>query len=122
MSHWTALHRPERMKGHKIHRDEQGRISLCDWSGSTPDRTDDGPLIVEPRTIVTACVCRYANTVAFDVPVHCTRTGEPGLVRVNADTMRALVHLVFLKVDRSPEFKRLHQDVEFAAGLSPAFE
>lgn len=41
---WKCLRRPREMQGHKFFADPTGRIALADWSGDTPDQTDDGVL------------------------------------------------------------------------------
>lgn len=50
---------------HRLFRDQYGRISICDLSGTNPDLTDDGPLIVLPKEPVTItsldrCIVRVA--------------------------------------------------------------
>jgi hypothetical protein len=37
------------MRGHKFFADPTGRIALADWSGDTPDQTDDGVLWLDPK-------------------------------------------------------------------------
>jgi len=37
------------MQGHKFFADQTGRIALADWSGDTPDQTDDGVLWLDPK-------------------------------------------------------------------------
>jgi hypothetical protein len=115
-----CLHRPAKPRnGHKVFANAEGLISLCDWSGRTPECTDDGPLIVKPGTIVT--VTFYRGEVVYTVPVDVPRTGGDGRVWIDTETMRGLSAVVPLRVDRSPEFEALRLDVEFAAGFAPAY-
>ena len=47
---WIPLNNPEPMKGHKLFKREASttpRIYIADWSGTTPDTTDDGELWVD---------------------------------------------------------------------------
>ncbi len=46
---WKCLRNPREMKGHKFFADPTGRIALADWSGDTPDQTDDGVLWIDNR-------------------------------------------------------------------------
>jgi hypothetical protein len=45
---YQLLFKPPYMEGHKVHREDgTGRIAISDWSGSTPDKTEDGPLFLD---------------------------------------------------------------------------
>lgn len=45
MSTWKILRCPAPMQGHKFFREKESyRIAIADWSGSTPEKTDDGVL------------------------------------------------------------------------------
>jgi hypothetical protein len=37
------------MQGHKFFADPTGRIALADWSGDTPDQTDDGVIWLDTK-------------------------------------------------------------------------
>jgi len=41
---WTLLGRPSGRNHHRYFQAADGRVSVADDSGATPDRTDDGPL------------------------------------------------------------------------------
>lgn len=123
MATWTCIHRPKaRMQGHFIfRRKSDGAVSIADWSGPTPDTTDDGPLIVKPGTIVTVEYGKYG--LSYSVPVWCERDEREGRVALVTLTMRALSKAegLRLKVDYSESFKQLRDDVYFAGLLSPAY-
>ena len=45
---WTTLRWPREMQGHKFFLGKTGRIAIADWSGDTPEQTDDGVLWLDP--------------------------------------------------------------------------
>lgn len=121
MKPWTRIYTPRRHgNGHKIERDPDGRISICDWSGIHSHQTDDGPLIVAPGTIVRVDYGDYG--ISYTVPVTVEREGRQGRASIDTDSMRALSEVVPVKVEYSPAFIALRDDVHFAGLLSPAFE
>lgn len=119
---WTLIHTPRIAEdGHKLHRRSDGAVSITDWSGETPDETDDGPLIVEPGTIVTV---HYEKPygVIYIVPSRVERDGgRIGRVWSGPETMRALSKAVDVRVEYDASFKRIQKEVFFAGMLSPAF-
>lgn len=119
---WRRIHSASsRDTGHRIDRDDTGRISLCDWSAPISDRTDDGPLIVAPGSIVKITYVKRLGVV-YLVPVAVERDGgRHGVVHTTTETMRALSALVPLKVELSAEFADLRDEVHFASGFSPAY-
>lgn len=121
-SEWTRIHNPsKRGDSHRLARHEDGRISILDYSGATPDATDDGPLIVQFGTIVTVEYGKYG--ISYSVPVWCERGARSGCVHVSTETMRALAALpgLGLRATRSPSFVALCDEVFFAGLLSPAY-
>ncbi len=108
------LYRPVRQDGHKVFRTQWG-ISLCDFSGPTPDDTDDGPLIVEPFTRCT--VGLYNNKLEYTVPVTCTRSKSNGVVCTSHGTFMALVqHVEGLLADNlSPQLQTLREQLRQAS-------
>lgn len=119
MAFSQLLYRPPRSgRGHKLFLDpETSEISICDWSGSTPAHTDDGPLVVgklKSEVRVTASFSKLTGAVHFEVPVRVPRTGEKGRVWLDTDTMRALAAHVVPVSDMSESFRALIADMLFA--------
>lgn len=119
MAFSQLLYRPPRSgRGHKLFLDpETSEISICDWSGSTPAHTDDGPLVVgklKSEVRITASFSKLTGAIHFEVPVHVPRTGEKGRVWLDTDTMRALATHVVPVSDMSDSFRTLIADMLFA--------
>lgn len=99
---WNKVYSDPR--SHCIFRDERGRYSLADYSGPTPDVTDDGPLIVLPGVVVQVGFSQPFAQPVFSVPVFVERTGTESTVLTFFPTIDALVRNVVLVFKADPSF------------------
>lgn len=113
MTKWTCLFKPKSEgHGHLVFKDEEGWISVCDWSGDDPSQADDGPLYVAPETVVKVALRgslegAYSVYSEFTFPVLVARNrGEVGHVSTNYATIVALemqgLRLIF-KIDEKTD-------------------
>jgi hypothetical protein len=49
---WVRIVQPKQGHEMRFFQDERGKWSACDWSGNNPDQTDDGPLWLPDRRVV----------------------------------------------------------------------
>lgn len=118
MNQWTLVYRPPvQGEGHLVFIDPLGRVSLADWSGESPDTTDDGPLIVQPNgTVVIHFEEKYG--IVYLVRVHQSRRGmEQSTVWTGRETVLALRKYVLLKFLRSKDFERIEREFDIARAL-----
>lgn len=84
---WELLHRVP--KGHKFFRRE-GKIYVADYSGKTPDKTDDGPLqLLTDKPIVVVTNDNLSHS--FLVPVLAERGNKERCVSCSVREMRYLI-------------------------------
>jgi hypothetical protein len=77
--------------GHRIFTNELGQVVIGDWSGVTPQQTDDGPLY--PNAVVPLELFLYDGSDGMSLQIVCTcTTRHDGLAKVwlDVDTFRAL--------------------------------
>lgn len=87
MTTWKLLTKRPAQDEHRLFIDDRGRLSIADNSGSSPDTTDDGPLIIQPTG---TCIARYwKGTVRVTMPVHVERTSESSRVDAHFDIYMA---------------------------------
>ena len=67
---YEKLFRPAVRQGHKVFRNEHGQVVLADWSGTTPDKTEDGPLIVNPQEAILLDVHREELVAIIPVVIE----------------------------------------------------
>lgn len=66
---WKCLRRPREMQGHKFFADPTGRIALADWSGDTPDQTEDGVLWLDPHRPIRVTVQETRGALMAWIPL-----------------------------------------------------
>lgn len=90
---WTYLVRPSGGDGHRFFRRvSDGRISVADNSGSTPDQTEDGPLFLDRNR--KAEVDTMGGRILVVLPVlQLARTDDPFALRMSERPCHVLVTL-----------------------------
>ena len=103
---YTRIHRS---KNHQLFLNEHGKVVIADQSGTNPDETDDGPLIVAPDAVV---LVQYSADygLTFRVPVLVARSGSDGnVVTLIPEDFRALHRqLPNLRVRATESFTRTY--------------
>ena len=94
---------------HQIFINSLDEVVIADQSGTTPDETDDGPLIVAPDAEVT--VSFGLDWVTFRVPVLVARSGsDMSTVTMNFEDFRALhKQLPRLRITPTASFIKAHR-------------
>lgn len=122
---YQLIYRPPRARdGHKVFEDEHGFVYLADYSGATPDRTDDGPLRVDRRVPVVLTL--YQSHLVCIVNVT-DRVGSEGKVWTSHGTGLFLRQRLRMKVERFDALNSLlasisaiELEAEAATGLTSA--
>lgn len=96
-------------KNHSLFRNEAGEISVCDQSGDTPERTDDGPLVIQFKPALICYSPRWGISVRISVKVM--RDGSDAFVSLNVPDWFALKQHMFLETEYSDEYFALKQIV-----------
>lgn len=104
--HYIRIHRSHH---HQIFLNGHGEVVIADQSGTNPDQTDDGPLIVAPDAEVT--VSFGLDWVTFRVPVLVARSGsDMSTVTMNFEDFRALhKQLPRLRITPTASFIKAHR-------------
>lgn len=100
----------------RLFQNERGVLSLCDRSGTSPETTDDGPLILTPGCQVERHFLKNRQEIVFIVPVHVTRTNEPGAVWLGVEAMRRMRDAFAPVIVSTPEFRQMYSVVAETAG------
>lgn len=83
-------------------------VYVFDWSGESPETTDDGPLLVLPNS--TCCLHIFGGSLEVSVPVQSKRDGEMYRCSMSLRCFEKLTTLVpGLTLSRSKEYSALAQ-------------
>lgn len=93
---FTPIYIPKAGTGHKVFKDKVGQIVLADWSGSTPDQTEDGPLYPDPVRPCQVHLSRHGLVMV--VPVRNVRN-NPYVVHTTPETVSAIQHHMYLRLE-----------------------
>lgn len=107
MFKWNLIHDSQ---NHRLFQNEYGDISVCDQSGDTPDKTDDGPLIVQSGAEVEVVLVR--NKVFVCVPVKQLRSNDDKYCYLVPHDFLALENELTVYINYSDEYFALKQIVQ----------
>ena len=91
----------KREEDQRLAKDEAGNFYLYDWSGSSPDRTDDGPCMIDLSKPAKVGV-KFA-----DIAVIC-RGGNYSTSVLTCNFMKLKVQVPGLRAEPTPELKALY--------------
>jgi len=114
---WTLVYSSRREGiGHKIFQDNSLLYSLADWSGVTPDDTDDGPLYVCENDPIVVRI--YNEKLQFIVTV---RNAKNNLGFVWTDG--ATAHALSIRTKQRLSFGKLEKEmVDLVANVNGGYD
>lgn len=94
---WEAVYQPRKadgrfcQDGHKLFRcRESGQLAIADWSGYSPDQTEDGILFVSKSRPVVLSLSEFSAGVLGELPVWSLRAQRVVHTLINLDTLHAV--------------------------------
>lgn len=96
-------------------------VYVFDWSGDSPETTDDGPLLVPPNSTCELHV--FGGSLQVRVPVHRLRTDELLHCSMGLECFETLTKLLpGIKLARTTQYRRLARVILKAEALAIELE